>query len=69
MPTRIPFPLSLSLLVLVLSANAAAQSQPAQSQPIVLHAARLLDVKTGRVLKRNRSRSAPSLRRWQPATI
>ena len=51
MPTRIPFPLSLSLLLLVLSTNAAAQSQPAPSHPIVLHAARLLDVKTGRMLK------------------
>lgn len=51
MPTRIPFPLSLSLLLLVLSANAAAQSQPVPSHPIVLHAARLLDVKTGRMLK------------------
>ena len=48
MPTR---PLSLSLLLLVLSANAAAQSQPVPSHPIVLHAARLLDVKTGRMLK------------------
>lgn len=51
MPTRIPFPLSLSLLLLVLSANAAAQSQPVPSHPIVLHATRLLDVKTGRMLK------------------
>jgi imidazolonepropionase-like amidohydrolase len=51
MPTRIPFPLSLSLLLLVLSANAAAQSQPVPSHPIVLHAARLLDVKTGRMLE------------------
>ncbi|HEY3616909.1 MAG TPA: amidohydrolase family protein [Candidatus Sulfotelmatobacter sp.] len=51
MPTRIPFPLSLSLLLLVLSPNAAAQSQPVPSHPIVLHAARLLDVKTGRMLK------------------
>ena len=51
MTTRTSFPLSLSLLVLVLSANAAAQSQPAPPHPIVLHAARLLDVKTGRMLK------------------
>jgi imidazolonepropionase-like amidohydrolase len=51
MPTRIPFPFSLSLLLLVLSANAAAQSQPVPSHPIVLHATRLLDVKTGRMLK------------------
>jgi imidazolonepropionase-like amidohydrolase len=51
MPTPIPFPLSLSLLLLVLSANAAAQSQPTPPHPIVLHAARLLDVKTGRMLK------------------
>ena len=51
MPTRIPFPLSLSLLLLFLAANAASQAEPAPSHPIVLHAARLLDVKTGRMLK------------------
>src|ERR1700688_1952517 len=51
MPTRISFPLFLSLLLLVLAANAAAQSQPAPAHPIVLHAARLLDVRTGRILK------------------
>ena len=38
-------------LLLALAANAAGQSQPAPPHPIVLHAARLLDVKTGRVLK------------------
>ena len=51
MPTRIPFPLYFSLLVLVLAANAAGQSEAVPSHPIVLHAARLLDVKTGRILK------------------
>jgi imidazolonepropionase-like amidohydrolase len=51
MPTRIPFPLYFSLLVLVLAANAADQSEAVGSHPIVLHAARLLDVKTGRILK------------------
>jgi imidazolonepropionase-like amidohydrolase len=51
MPTRIPFPLYFSLLVLVLAANAAGQSEAVPSHPIVLHAARLLDVKTGRMLK------------------
>jgi imidazolonepropionase-like amidohydrolase len=42
---------SLSLLWLTLAANGAGQSQPALSHPIVLHAARLLDVKTGRMVK------------------
>ena len=51
MTTRTSFPLSHSLLLLVLSANAAAQSQPSPAHPIVLHAARLLDVKMGRMLK------------------
>jgi len=51
MTTRTTFPLSLSLLLLVLSANAATQSQPAPPHPIVLRAARLLDVKTGSMLK------------------
>ena len=41
---------SLSLL-LTLVVNAAGQSHAAQSHPIVLHAARLLDVKTGRMVK------------------
>lgn len=44
-------PSAFLLLLLVLAANAAGQSQPAPSHPIVLHAARLLDVKTGRILK------------------
>jgi imidazolonepropionase-like amidohydrolase len=35
----------------VLVANAAGQAEPAPSHPIVLHAARLLDVNTGRMLK------------------
>jgi imidazolonepropionase-like amidohydrolase len=41
---------SISLL-LTLSAHAAAQSPAAPAHPIVLHAARLLDIKTGRFLK------------------
>ena len=51
MPTRTPFPLYFPLLVLVLAANAADQSEAVGPHPIVLHAARLLDVKTGRILK------------------
>ncbi len=42
---------SLTLLSLTLVSTAAAQSQPAPPHPIVLHAARLLDIKTGRMLK------------------
>jgi len=42
---------SVSLLCLILASNAAGQSQPVPSHPIVLHAARLLDIKTGRMLK------------------
>ena len=38
-------------LLLALVVNAAGQSTPAPSHSIVLHAARLLDVKTGRILK------------------
>ena len=38
-------------LLLTLGTNAAGQSAPAPSHAIVLHAARLLDVKTGRMLK------------------
>jgi len=38
-------------LLLALVANAEGQSQPVPSHPIVLHAARLLDIKTGRILK------------------
>jgi imidazolonepropionase-like amidohydrolase len=38
------------LLSLLANANAAAQSQVSISHPIVLHAARLLDIKTGRML-------------------
>jgi imidazolonepropionase-like amidohydrolase len=43
--------ISLSLLLLILAVNVAGQSEPAPAHPIVLHAARLLDVKTGRMLK------------------
>ena len=43
--------ISLSLLLLTLAGNVAAQSQEAPSHPIVLHAARLLEIKTGRILK------------------
>jgi len=42
---------SVTLLPLTLVVNSPGQSQPASSHPIVLHAARLLDVKTGRILK------------------
>jgi len=42
---------SVPLLLLILVANAAGQSQAAPARPIVLHAARLLDIKTGRILK------------------
>jgi imidazolonepropionase-like amidohydrolase len=42
---------SVSLLCLILASNAAGQSQPAPSHPMVLHAARLLDVKTGRMVR------------------
>src|SRR5579864_7610414 len=49
MPTRPS--ILLALLTLTLVATADAQSQPAPAHPIVLHAARLLDVKTGRMLK------------------
>jgi imidazolonepropionase-like amidohydrolase len=38
-------------LLATLARNAATQSQPPASHPIVLHAARLLDIKTGRMLK------------------
>jgi imidazolonepropionase-like amidohydrolase len=41
----------LPLLSLILVVNAAGQSQAAAAHPIVLHAARLLDVKTGRMVK------------------
>jgi imidazolonepropionase-like amidohydrolase len=43
--------ISLSLLLLTLAGNVAGQSQEAPSHPIVLHAARLLEIKTGRILK------------------
>lgn len=43
--------ISLLLLLATLAGNAASQSQPPASHPIVLHAARLLDIKTGRMLK------------------
>jgi imidazolonepropionase-like amidohydrolase len=42
---------SVSLLCLLLASNAVGQTQPVPSHPIVLHAARLLDVKTGRMIK------------------
>jgi imidazolonepropionase-like amidohydrolase len=42
---------SVALLWLSFIANAAGQSQPAPAHPIVLHAARLLDIKTGHILK------------------
>jgi len=52
MATRsIAIPSAFLSLLLTLVANAAGQSQPAPSHPVVLHAARLLDVKTGRILK------------------
>jgi imidazolonepropionase-like amidohydrolase len=49
MLTRLSF--LLSLLSMTLVATAAAQAQPVPPHPIVLQAARLLDVKTGRMLK------------------
>ena len=51
MATRNSVLVSLTLLSLTLVTTAAAQSQPVPPHPIVLHAARLLDVKTGRMLK------------------
>jgi len=42
---------SLSLMLLTLVTNIAGQSQPASPHPIVLYAARVLDIKTGRMLK------------------
>jgi imidazolonepropionase-like amidohydrolase len=51
MTSRSLFLASLSLLPLTLVVNSAGQSQPVPSAPIVLHAARLLDVKTGRIIK------------------
>jgi len=51
MTSRTLFLASLSLLPLTLVVNSAGQSQPVPSAPIVLHAARLLDVKTGRIIK------------------
>jgi len=50
MTPRILIPLSLFLLVFS-AVNAAGQAQPAPAHPIVLHAARLLDVKNGRMIK------------------
>jgi imidazolonepropionase-like amidohydrolase len=47
----IAFPSAFLSLLLTLVANASGQSAPAPSHPIILHAARLLDVKTGRILK------------------
>ena len=51
MNNRVSVLISLWLLWLTLAVNAAGQSQAAPSHPIVLHAARLLDVKTGRMVK------------------
>jgi imidazolonepropionase-like amidohydrolase len=51
MTSRSLFLASLSLLPLTLVVNSAGQSQPVPSAPIVLHAARLLDVKTGRMIR------------------
>ena len=51
MTTRSSILVSLALFLLTLFLNAAGQSQAAPSHPIVLHAARLLDVKTGRMVK------------------
>ncbi len=42
--------ISLPLLLATLAVNVAGQIQPASPHPIVLHAARLLDVKTGRMV-------------------
>src|SRR5450755_261593 len=42
---------SVPLLLLDIAGKAAGQSQPAPAHPIVLHAARLLDVKTGHMVK------------------
>jgi imidazolonepropionase-like amidohydrolase len=50
MTTRTLILTSISLL-LMLAANSAAQSPAAPAHPIVLHAARLLDIKSGRILK------------------
>ncbi len=44
-------PVSFSLLLVGYLAAAAAQSTPATPHPIVLHAARLLDIKNGRIVK------------------
>ncbi len=51
MTSRSLFLASVSLLPLALVIDSTGQSQPAPSAPIVLHAARLLDVKTGRIVK------------------
>jgi imidazolonepropionase-like amidohydrolase len=51
MTTRSSILVSLALFLLTLFLNAAGQSQAGPSHPIVLHAARLLDVKTGRMVK------------------
>jgi len=51
MTSRSRFLASVTLLLLTLVVNSAGQVQAAPSPPIVLHAARLLDVKTGRMLK------------------
>jgi imidazolonepropionase-like amidohydrolase len=51
MTSRSLFLASVSLLPLALVIDSTGQSQPAPSAPIVLHAAPLLDVKTGRIVK------------------
>jgi imidazolonepropionase-like amidohydrolase len=51
MTTRSVVLAAISLLLATLVGNAAAQSQPLPAHPIVLHAARLLDVKTGHTVK------------------
>ena len=51
MNNRVSVLISLWFLWLTLAVNAGGQSQAAPSHPIVLRAARLLDIKTGRMLK------------------
>ncbi|MGA8342440.1 MAG: amidohydrolase family protein [Candidatus Sulfotelmatobacter sp.] len=51
MTNRSSLLVSLCLLLLTLVMNAEGQSQAAPSHPIVLHAGRLLDVRTGRLVK------------------
>jgi imidazolonepropionase-like amidohydrolase len=51
MTARSLAPATALLLMLTLVGPAAGQTQPPPARPIVLHAARLLDVKTGRMIK------------------